>query len=147
MKTLDEIVFENRNKEYGSYILRKKYGNFLITSMTIGIFLLGILIAFPVIANYLRKDKTNGIPAKVIVDVTLIPKIDAYTPPPPPSVPEVNIPKFVAPRVVDENVESNLGIQDVLATARPLSPESNPADFNVPDTPPAPVIEQVKKTE
>jgi len=147
MKPLDEIVFENRNKEYGSYILRKKYGNFLLTSMAIGIFLLGILIAFPVIANYLHKDKTNDIPAKVIVDVTLAPKIDAYTPPPPPIEPEVRVQKFIAPIIVDEYVESTLGIQDELATAKPLSPENNRYEFVIPDVPPTKVIEQTKQPE
>ncbi len=36
----DDIVFENRNKEYGAYKLRKKYSRNVLISMLIGIVIL-----------------------------------------------------------------------------------------------------------
>ncbi|NBA88225.1 energy transducer TonB, partial [Emticicia sp. CRIBPO] len=35
--TLDDIVFENRNKEYGAYFLRKNYARFLNRAVFIGV--------------------------------------------------------------------------------------------------------------
>jgi len=43
----DEIVFENRNKEYGAYWLRKKYNRNLMIGMIIGIIILGTAIIAP----------------------------------------------------------------------------------------------------
>lgn len=45
--SLDEIVFENRNKEYGAYTLRKKYNKSLIFSMILGIFFIGATVITP----------------------------------------------------------------------------------------------------
>jgi TonB family protein len=42
-KTLDEILFENRNKEYGSYWLRKRYIARLSVSFIISLFLVTLL--------------------------------------------------------------------------------------------------------
>ena len=36
----DDIVFEDRNKEYGAYKLRKKYNRTVIVSLLIGIIII-----------------------------------------------------------------------------------------------------------
>ena len=46
----DDIVFEIRNKEYGAYMLRKKYNRNLIKSFLIGI----IIMATPIITSFLN---------------------------------------------------------------------------------------------
>lgn len=46
----DDIVFENRNKEYGAYTLRKKYSRNVIIAMAIGI----VVISTAIIAPYLN---------------------------------------------------------------------------------------------
>ena len=43
----DDIVFENRNKEYGAYRLRKKYNRNVIIAMVIGIVIMGTAIITP----------------------------------------------------------------------------------------------------
>lgn len=43
---LDEIVFQNRNREYGAYDLRKVYKNYLTKSVLIGTTLLFWLLWF-----------------------------------------------------------------------------------------------------
>jgi len=45
--SLDEIVFENRNKEYGAYTLRKKYNKSLLLSMLLGTFFIGATVITP----------------------------------------------------------------------------------------------------
>jgi protein TonB len=55
--TMDEIVFEGRNKEYGAYYLRKRYRRFLAIAFFIAF--IGIIAAMvsPVIAAYQNKNK------------------------------------------------------------------------------------------
>ena len=52
-ETLNQIVFRNRNKEYGSYFLRRKYPRILLFSMIAGIFILLAGIFIPFLAYYL----------------------------------------------------------------------------------------------
>ncbi len=148
MKPLDDIVFENRNQEYGSYDLRKKYGNFLLAAVATGIFLMGVVIAFPVIASYLKNNGSEAIPGKVIVDLTPIVDPNPVLPPPPEPIREVSVPKFMTPKVVDENVESTLGIQDEMAGASPQVPDISGDLINIPETPlNPPVIETPREPD
>lgn len=48
----DELVFEKRNKFYGAYLLRKKYDEHLLTSLLIGVLLMGCVVAIPYLAAY-----------------------------------------------------------------------------------------------
>ncbi|HNR42882.1 MAG TPA: energy transducer TonB, partial [Bacteroidales bacterium] len=43
----DDIVFENRNKEYGAYRLRKKYKRNVIISMLIAVIIFSTAIIIP----------------------------------------------------------------------------------------------------
>jgi periplasmic protein TonB len=56
-KTLDEIIFEKRNKDYGAYALRKSYSKNMIRAMVISftLFLMGVSI--PLIASYMSEEK------------------------------------------------------------------------------------------
>ncbi len=47
--TFDDIVFENRNREYGAYQIRKKYNRVVLISTLIGIFILGLIVIVPYI--------------------------------------------------------------------------------------------------
>jgi protein TonB len=76
---LNDLVFLNKNKEYGAYFLRKNYDKYLTMAFffTISIFLLAI--SSPIILSYLRPAappaQTNGIYyAPTIIDN--IPSID-----------------------------------------------------------------------
>ena len=105
--TFDEIVFEFRNKEYGAYIIRKKYNKYMTISLIIGI----LVISTALIVPYLR---TKAIVGKglqieerqVVVEMENleIPDSDfAPPPPPPPPPPEdaVQQQAYVPPVVVD----------------------------------------------
>ncbi len=55
-KTLDEVVFETRNKMYGAYVLRKNYGRRTLLSTSIGIFLVsGFLFALTLTNKAIEK--------------------------------------------------------------------------------------------
>ena len=45
--TLEEIVFEHRNKEYGAYVLRKKFRKFLLIAFLISFFSVGGAVMVP----------------------------------------------------------------------------------------------------
>ena len=146
MKPFDEILFEKRNKEYGSYVLRKKYGKHLMTSLIIGILFLGTVIAYPVIASYMNKSKTSkDLKREIGIEMLNAPKED-FTPPPPPPAAPINTPRFVAPTVVEEDVETTMGTQDELANV-PSAPPSNESEVIITEETTPPVIDQPKPAE
>ena len=105
--TLDEIVFENRNKDYGAYDLRTKYPKILTKAFIIGTLLFVLLAIAPFIVMKIQqmnqKEKTE-VDAK-LVDVLQEDKIiepeekEAPPPPPPPKVepPKVEVIQNVVP--------------------------------------------------
>lgn len=90
-RSLDDLVFENRNKEYGAYDLRMKENSTLMKAFLIGtitsILILGGIVSYNTIFN--RADDTE-----TVVDINLEnvdqPEIvkDEPEPPPPPDEPE-----------------------------------------------------------
>lgn len=107
--TLDDIVFANRNKDYGAYSLRKQYPKVVTRALIIGgiLFTLGVLS--PTIISALAPEKQEQ--AMVEVDLMKLPPppIDPNEPPPPPpppvEMPKVNTVKFLPPEVKpDEEV-------------------------------------------
>jgi protein TonB len=128
METFNEILFKNRNKEYGSYTLRMKYNKYVAISVGISMLVLGLFLSYPIVAAYVNKSNfKNDINKEVGVEIRNIPK-DVFVPPPPPATSVVmNVPKFTAPVVVDEDVESNMESQDNLAT----QPNSNLTETEV----------------
>jgi protein TonB len=103
---LDEITFENRNREYGAYFLRKKYNVSIIISMIIGSFILCGFVIIPFINTISGKHEVTQHREIHIIEVKMDkmePPKDIYIPPAPPTPPpqsQVNI-KYVAPTVVD----------------------------------------------
>ncbi len=105
-----ELVFENRNKEYGAYEIRKNYERQVVRAFLFtmgGIFL---AVAIPLIIRMIS-NIDFGKKNVVSEEVTLMepPPIDKTTPPPPPVIPPppvVQTIKFTPPKVVkDEEVQ------------------------------------------
>lgn len=103
-----DIVFDNRNKEYGAYQLRKGYNTRLLISLAGVVVFTGMLFG----ANYLVQH--SGVSKKqalAVVDVQLEEikeekKAEALPPPPPPPkapIQKVEIIKFTPPRIVKDN--------------------------------------------
>jgi protein TonB len=110
IKPFEEIVFENRNKEYGAYELRKRYNRHMNTAflIAISIFILGVSI--PAIMDYLEELAPED--AVTNVELTLVepPPLDKDEPPPPPPPPDPPPPvqetiKFTPPVVTEEPIE------------------------------------------
>lgn len=83
-----EIVFEDRNKEYGAYELRKKNNSHIIKGIVFSIIGFTFVVSAPVLYNYIKgltKENT-------VVKVSEVNTLDAPPPidkeqPPPPAVP------------------------------------------------------------
>jgi periplasmic protein TonB len=103
--TFDDIVFDNRNKEYGAYAIRKKYRRTVVIATLIGI----VIISTAVIVPYIRAKNLAQIAMRdaneVIADMANnLQQDQTVAPPPPPPPPPAEqqvVVKYVAPVVVD----------------------------------------------
>lgn len=101
-----EMVFENRNKAYGGYQIRKKYIDrilFALLVTTIGII---FLVGVPRLLNMISKEVSER-KEKITEAITLAepPPIDKSAPPPPPVIPPPPVQqtiKFTPPKVVKD---------------------------------------------
>ncbi len=100
----DEIVFEIRNKEYGAYVLRKKYKSTLLIAMGIGVLILATAIITPYLnakaAGFKEKRAERQVEIKL---ENLDAPTEKVAPPPtlPPPVDIVQQQRYVPPQVVD----------------------------------------------
>jgi protein TonB len=106
----NEIVFANRNKDYGAYVIRKFYDNRVIRAFVISIAGVVLFISVPLIIEAIRgkMDNMKKATQEVVVDLTAPPPVDPAEPPPPPPPPPPPVQqtiKFVPPVVVDKPVE------------------------------------------
>jgi protein TonB len=105
-----ELVFENRNKEFGAYVIRKGYNKTTAQALLISLAVFTLLISGPVIMNFLNPGDDAGVekPVEVTVDLKEPPPIDKNEPPPPPPPPPpptIETVKFTPPVVVDREIE------------------------------------------
>jgi periplasmic protein TonB len=143
---LDEIVFRNRNKEYGAYELRKKYSKFVTRSLiiSIAVLLFGVLIPFFIFKQTYSANQDQ----QVSVDMMDMnkPKEEAAPPPPPPP-PEATVEqkaKFTAPIVVTDTTETTEINQDDLNQT--VNTNINTEEVVVEDDNSNDVIEEVVET-
>ncbi|WP_229755313.1 energy transducer TonB [Hymenobacter cavernae] len=87
--SLDDIVFEGRNKAYGAYVLRRLYGKNVTRALLISTALFFIGVSFPLIARMLApEEKIVEKPKNLKVNELMQPPpLDPATPPPPPPPP------------------------------------------------------------
>ena len=113
--SLNDIVFEGRNKTYGAYVLRRLYQRHVTRALIIATAVFLLLIAFPLISQFLKdrlpKEPKKNLQENVLMDA---PPLDDTKPPPPPPPPEAPPPpppklttiKFTPPVVKkDEEVK------------------------------------------
>lgn len=83
--TLDDMVFEGRNKEYGAYMLRKWYNKHVTRATIIAIALFVLFLSIPLIRS-MFKDEEEVVKAPVVkvVDLAAPPSVEKIVPPPPP---------------------------------------------------------------
>lgn len=119
-ESLDDLAFKSRNKEYGSYLLRRKYRKYLTISIFFGFFVLGIVVAVPLISAIVNKNRLiRDQQREVGVEMKTMAQEELPPPPPPPPPPEALVEKvrFTAPVVVEDTlVDTGLATQDDLST-------------------------------
>ena len=105
-----ELVFEQRNKLYGGYELRRDYTTRVVYALIISIIGIALLVAIPKLVSVLTKEDA-GIKEKMTDVLVMLepPPIDKTAPPPPPVIPPPPVRetiKFTPPKVVkDEEVD------------------------------------------
>lgn len=109
---LNEILFENRNKQYGAYVLRNESDRILTKSLFIGVSLLAVISITPMIISAFKtvEPVTDGgyvLPPPVFIpeDPTIKPpvKIEPVKVTPPPSVKQYNAEVVTPTRNADES--------------------------------------------
>jgi len=102
VSSFDELVFENRNKEYGAYEIRRKYNMTLIWAILVGAFCVSASVVTPFFikpGEVIVVDNPTG-PSVVSFDSTII-NIPINNPEPPQPVITVKPSTFYKPEVVD----------------------------------------------
>ena len=105
--TFDEILFEFRNKEYGAYIIRKKYNKYMTISLLIGIFIISTALITPYLsakAAFDRGEAREERIVEIVMEDLEMPSDDFAPPPPPPPPPPEDVAapsRYVPPVVVD----------------------------------------------
>jgi protein TonB len=101
----DDIVFEDRNKEYGAYRLRKRYNRNVTISLLIGILILATAIITPYLNAKASENKSKRAEKEVQIKMEKLDQPNEQAPPPPPPPPPptdvVQQQKYVPPVVVD----------------------------------------------
>lgn len=107
----NELVFENKNKAYGAYEIRRTYNRTVTIAVSIAAISFILLVSIPAIMDWLSSNKEAEVAAVDItaVDLTAPPPIDETEPPPPPPPPPpvIETVKFTPPVVEDEVVEED----------------------------------------
>jgi protein TonB len=100
-----DIVFKNRNKEYGAYMLRKKYSSNVIISLLIGVIITAIGVMGPYLNARALGNRQKYTERQVEIKMeNLDQPADQIVPPPPPPPPPTDVvlqQKYVPPVVVD----------------------------------------------
>ena len=140
--TLEEIVFQNRNKSYGAYSLRTDYQNVIKKSLLIGISIFGLAVLTPMLWAKVESKMERQIIATVI-DVEIAeppkeieqPKIETPPPVEPDPIVRSQI-RFTEPKIVDDsqvtelppdndelNKAVNIGTENLIGKDEPIPTE------------------------
>jgi protein TonB len=101
----DDLVFKGRNKDYGAYILRRKYNRTVLVSLLIGIIVTVTAIITPYLNAKALENRQKRAERKVEIKMENLDQPDEKVAPPPAAPPPpadlVQQQKYVPPVVVD----------------------------------------------
>ncbi len=132
-ETIEDMVFEGRNQEYGAYVLRKKYRKYLLIGFLISLFGVSTGVAVPFIKAYMNRESKVVLVKETVAEMQNVRQEEEIPPPPPPPPPPAEMEqqvKYQAPVVVDsarEDVQLAI-VEDVKET---LSNEPVPENIEV----------------
>ncbi len=108
---LDELLFSNKNREYGSYILRRSYEKYLSFSVWFVVLLFILITSVPLMYSLFFNKNDNAIYSQRIVEVLQLsepPSIDANNQVKPADVKTIkSSDKFTSPIVKSDELVSN----------------------------------------
>jgi protein TonB len=110
--TLEDLVFENRNKEYGAYTLNRQRRKYLLAAFLISLAFFSTAVAVPLIQLYRGGVIPQFIdPGRMVVLTNIIPDREVIPPPPPPPAPVPDIKKIIyqPPVIVEVPDPENYG--------------------------------------
>jgi protein TonB len=112
-KSWDEIIFQDRNRDYGAYVLRKGYATNVAVGIAITILVVTLILLGPFLSTWLGTNEHAGaLPRKKLVysELSVPPPIDKPRPlPPSVQLPKLkHVLKFVPPKVVKEEVAQQI---------------------------------------
>ena len=162
-RSMDDLIFEQRNRSYGAYLLRQIYSSHMTRGTIIGILLFILAITAPMITKMIKGWIPKEKEVEMMKEVVLAdaPPIDPKKPPPPPP-PKVDPPpikdqiKFVPPKVKkDEEVKEEEPppptideIKDKEIATETKKGEEGGIDASLLEPPPPPpVVEEEKPKE
>jgi len=148
--SLEDIIFEHRNKEYGAYELRTRYSKRAVTSSLLAVVILFLFLVGPIVAKQIAEMLT---PTEIVEDIEVSPTklappppLDPKTPPPPPPPPasaappppKVSTVRLVPPEVardeeVKEEIVKNDELKDVVTSTETVQgdPNADPTEIVV----------------
>ena len=123
--SLDDIVFDGRNRGYGAYVLRALYQRHIMRALIIAIAMCALLLVFPLVAQLLKEPLPTVAPPIVAANPTIIniptepeaPVVPPAAVKPPTMPPQPPTMKNVIPIVVEEKLapkESEVPSQEEL---------------------------------
>jgi protein TonB len=143
---MDEIVFDQRNKSYGAYFLRRRYSEYVLTATFIAVVMFSIVLITPVAYRryFVKQQKIEDLQVVEVnlenVEIPEVPPEDV--PPPPVEPPKISSVKFLEPEVKpDDQVK-----EEKVATQEELK-ESNPGEIDQKGEKGPPPVEPVKAAE
>lgn len=106
-QAFDDLIFKDRNREYGAYVLRKGYSSLVVISLVIAIIIGSSIVVIPFL-KVIRKshEALEGTTMRYVtvqMDNLEPPREEIYVPPSAPPPPQSGAPtiKYIAPVVVD----------------------------------------------
>ncbi len=130
-KSLNDIVFENRNKSYGAYDLRKGYGQTIQRSVVMGVAFFLLLVMFPKLYAKLTPDPKPDDIAWLVEANPVDIKMEELPKPPPVKEEVAPAPKTVkslTPEVLPDNEVEVENLPPVLDELEHAQPSTNTAD-------------------
>ena len=147
--SMNDIVFETRNKDYGAYFLRKIYNKHVSLATVIAIAIFILFISAPLIANLVGGGEEEVVlQEERVVELTEPPALENKPPPPPPPdlppppPPVVSTVKFTPPVIKkdedvrkEEKIPDQKELEDVVVATQTVEGNTNEEVLTVVEAP------------
>lgn len=144
--SLNDLIFEGRNKKYGAYDIRRIYDEYVLRALGMALFGFALFTLGPVLWEKFKPEDVVEEQEIVTVDPKMIepPPINPKTPPPPPlpsapPPPKVSTVRFVPPEVapdeeiIEEDPPKQEELKQVVAGTETAQgdPDADPNELNM----------------